>query len=117
MGTKWEATSSQKEAIDKDIEAVKEWGDRNNRPMYIGEFGAYSRADFNSRFRWTEYMVQAMEQNQISWSYWEFCSGFGAWDQKVENGKMPIKNCLRIVNFFFINFSIIDIHKVNTARN
>ena len=84
MGTKWEATSSQKEAIDKDIEAVKEWGDRNNRPIYIGEFGAYSRADFNSRFRWTEYMVQAMEQNQISWSYWEFCSGFGAWDQKVE---------------------------------
>ena len=34
-----------KEAIDKDIEAVKEWGDRNNRPMYMGEFGAYSRAD------------------------------------------------------------------------
>ena len=33
-----EATSSQKEAIDKDIEVAKEWGDRNNRPMYIGEF-------------------------------------------------------------------------------
>ena len=29
-------------------------------------------------------MVQAMEQNQISWSYWEFCSGFGAWNPKVE---------------------------------
>ena len=38
MGTKFEIKlpilcSSQKEAIDKDIEAVKEWGDRNNRPV------------------------------------------------------------------------------------
>ena len=84
MGTTWDATNTQKELIDKDIAIVKEWGIRNNRPIFIGEFGAYSKADFNSRFRWTEYMVQVMQKNEISWSYWEFCSGFGAWDQETK---------------------------------
>ena len=84
MGTTWDATNTQKELIDKDIAIAKEWGIRNNRPIFIGEFGAYSKADFNSRFRWTEYMVQVMQKNEISWSYWEFCSGFGAWDQQTK---------------------------------
>ena len=84
MGTTWDATNTQKELIDKDIAIVREWGIRNNRPIFIGEFGAYSKADFNSRFRWTEYMVQVMQKNEISWSYWEFCSGFGAWDQQTK---------------------------------
>ena len=29
-------------------------------------------------------MVQVMQKNEISWSYWEFCSGFGAWDQQTK---------------------------------
>ncbi|MAV16212.1 MAG: endoglucanase [Candidatus Marinimicrobia bacterium] len=84
LGTKWVGSEEQKKAIENDLQLVVDWGQANNRPMFLGEFGAYSKADFNSRFRWTEYIVSSMEKKEISWSYWEFCSGFGAWDQETE---------------------------------
>jgi len=46
----------------------------------MGEFGAYSKADLDSRARWTEFVARSAEKRDIAWAYWEFCSSFGIYD-------------------------------------
>ena len=47
----------------------------------MGEFGAYSKADMESRVRWTDFVARSAEKRGIAWSYWDFASaGFGVYD-------------------------------------
>ncbi len=80
MGTTWEASEAQKQAIVKDMDRVASWAKRQNRPVYLGEFGAYSKADIDSRARWTAFVAQSAWERGFSWAYWEFCAGFGIYD-------------------------------------
>jgi endoglucanase len=50
-------------------------------PVYLGEFGAFEKADLASRVLWTRAMVREMEARGFSWAYWEFCAGFGVYDR------------------------------------
>jgi endoglucanase len=83
LGTKWEGTKDELQAIDRDFDRAAEWAKANDRPIYVGEFGAYSKADDESRGRWTRAITHAAEARGFSWSYWEFCSGFGAFDRET----------------------------------
>jgi endoglucanase len=80
LGTTWSNTAAEREAIISDFDAVLSWSNANNRPINIGEFGAYSRADMNSRYLWTYFITSLSELYKMSWHYWEFGSGFGAYD-------------------------------------
>jgi endoglucanase len=80
LGTTWSNTPSQREAIINDFDAALSWATNNNRPINVGEFGAYSRADMNSRYLWTYFITSLSELYNMSWHYWEFGSGFGAYD-------------------------------------
>jgi endoglucanase len=80
LGTAWANTPSQREAIISDFDAVLAWATINNRPINIGEFGAYSRADMDSRYLWTYFITSLSELYNMSWHYWEFGAGFGAYD-------------------------------------
>ena len=62
------------------FDAINSWAATNNVPVYLGEFGAYSKADIDSRERWTAFVAREAERRNFSWAYWEFCSGFGAYD-------------------------------------
>lgn len=84
LGTTWTATESQKAALDEDLDSVKQWAERHNRPVYLGEFGAYSAAPQQSREAWTEYVRSAAEQRNFSWSYWEFGAGFGIYNRDTK---------------------------------
>ena len=81
IGTKWTGAPEEKQAVTKDFDKVLTWSKNNNRPIYIGEFGAYSKADMASRVLWTEFVAREAERRGFSWAYWEFCSGFGVYDQ------------------------------------
>jgi endoglucanase len=80
LGTRWTGDSADRDALKKDFESVARWGKKSKRPIYLGEFGAYSAADMSSRERWTHAVVRQAEQREFSWAYWEFCSGFGLFD-------------------------------------
>ena len=84
LGTTWSGTADQKLAVEKDLQKAADWGQSHNRPIYLGEFGAYSKADLTSRVLWTNFVARQAEARNMSWAYWEFCSGFGAYD--------PVKN-------------------------
>jgi len=81
LGTTWMGSQNERNEINKAFDAAADWARQHGRPLYMGEFGAYSAADMNSRYRWTDYVARAAEKRGISWSYWEFGAGFGAFDR------------------------------------
>ena len=93
-GTTWQGTAKQTEAIQKDFAKVASWSKKHQRPIYLGEFGAFSTADMESRARWTAAVVRTAEKHGLSWSYWEFASGFGAYDPKANAWREPLRRAL-----------------------
>lgn len=94
LGTTWEGTEAQQTAVQADMDKALAWGNTHRRPIYMGEFGAYSRADTESRQRWTSYMARQAEQRGISWAYWEFGAGFGVYDREAKTWNEPIYKAL-----------------------
>ncbi|MDI7277593.1 MAG: glycoside hydrolase family 5 protein [Anaerolineae bacterium] len=80
LGTKWLGTAAEQAAVRRDLDVAASWGERHGRPIYLGEFGAYSRGEMESRARWTAFVAREAEARGFSWAYWEFCSGFGVYD-------------------------------------
>jgi endoglucanase len=71
------------------LDVAKAWSASTRYPVYVGEFGAYSKADSASRISFNRAMRSAMEARGMSWSYWEFAAGFGVYDpvaQKFRDG-------------------------------
>jgi endoglucanase len=94
MGTTWEASENEQKALEADLDLAAEWGEKNNRPLYLGEFGAYSKADLDSRMRWTSFVARQAEARGMSWAYWEFGAGFGIYDRELKTWITPLLNAL-----------------------
>jgi len=94
MGTTWERTPDQENALENDLDRAAKWAEKNGRPLYLGEFGAYSKADMDSRIRWTEAVARQAEARGMSWAYWEFGAGFGIYDRQLEIWITPLLNAL-----------------------
>ncbi len=77
LGLQWTGSANEKQVVQREFDMVSRWAAENGRPVYMGEFGAYYKADMDSRARWTEYVARQAEERGFSWAYWEFCSGFG----------------------------------------
>ncbi|NLJ84768.1 MAG: glycoside hydrolase family 5 protein [Halanaerobiaceae bacterium] len=80
LGTTWTGTFREKKMIELELDRASKWAQENNRPLYLGEFGAYEKADMESRVRWTSFVAREAEKRNIPWAYWEFNSGFGIYD-------------------------------------
>lgn len=94
LGTTWSGTPAEQQAIQNEITLIANWGITNNRPMNIGEFGAYSAADIDSRARWTAFVARTAEAKDISWHYWEFIAGFGVYNSTTNDWNYPLLNAL-----------------------
>lgn len=76
------------------LETARAWGQRNNRPIFVGEFGAYSAGDIDSRVRWTAFVRGEAERMNLSWGYWEFGAGFGIYDRSTNQWRTPLLQAL-----------------------
>ena len=94
LGTTWDASEAEKAAITAHFEQVMAWGKAHNRPLFLGEFGAYSKADMDSRARWTAFVAREAEKDGFAWAYWEFCSGFGVYDPVANAWREPLLKAL-----------------------
>jgi endoglucanase len=79
-GRKWTGTDEAKAELIADLDEAVRWSAANNVPINVGEFGAYDKAEMESRARWTAFLCREMEKRDMSWNYWEFCSSFGVYD-------------------------------------
>jgi endoglucanase len=93
-GTTWHGTPKETEAMQKDFIKVAAWSKKHKRPIYLGEFGAFAAADMDSRVRWTAAVARTAEKHGFSWAYWEFASGFGAYDLKTNAWREPLRKAL-----------------------
>ncbi|MFA5257047.1 MAG: glycoside hydrolase family 5 protein [Opitutales bacterium] len=85
LGTKWTGSDAEKQAVNDDFDYAKNWGEAHDRPMMIGEFGAHSKADMESRARWTKYVADSAIAHGFGFTYWDFCAEyFGAYDPGKE---------------------------------
>lgn len=94
LGTRWNGSDIELQSIRFDFLSASLWGKAHNRPIYLGEFGAYSKADIDSRALWTSAVARTAEAYGFTWAYWEFCAGFGVYDPSLRQWNLPIKNAL-----------------------
>jgi endoglucanase len=94
VGTQWNGTEAEKALLNIDFDLAELWGQKYRRPIYLGEFGAYNKADMDSRHRWTDFVARTAEDRDFGWAYWEFCAGFGAYDPQAGRWNEPILTAL-----------------------
>lgn len=93
IGVKWGSTADH-EQIAKDFSAVAAWSRSHDRPILLGEFGAYDKGDIALRAAWTASVARAAESNHFAWSYWQFEGSFGAYDVASDKWVEPIYRAL-----------------------
>ena len=94
LGTTWEGTDAEKQTVDQAMDKAAAWGQTHQRPIYLGEFGSFNKADIDSRARWTQCVARSAEAHGFAWTYWEFCSGFGVYDPVVNQWRAPLLQAL-----------------------
>ena len=93
-GITWNGTEGERQKIRADFAKAAEWAKVNNRPVFLGEFGAYDRAPMESRARYTDAVARTAEANGWSWAYWQFDSDFILYDIQQEKWVEPILRAL-----------------------
>jgi endoglucanase len=93
-GRKWTGSEAEQAAVRKNFQKAATWAKQHALPVFLGEFGTFHEADMASRARWTRFIVREAEKLGFSWAYWEFCSGFGAFDPEAEQWRQPLKMAL-----------------------
>jgi endoglucanase len=94
-GTKWDGTEADKEAVRRDFKAAADWSQKEQRPVFMGEFGTSAGvADMDARVRWTAFIASEAPRYHLTWAYWEYQANFGIWDPKAQQWREPLKAAL-----------------------
>ena len=89
-------------SIDKDFDAAQAWAKQHDRPILLGEFGAYDKAPQEVRMKYTAAVARAAEKRGWAWTYWQFDSNFivyvidkDAWNEPIHKALVPTATGLR----------------------
>ncbi len=93
-GIKWMGTDDEKALIENKLKVAADWSKENNRPIFLGEFGAYDKGDMDSRVRYTSFVARTSEKLGFSWAYWQFDSNFIVYNVEKEAWVEPILKAL-----------------------
>jgi endoglucanase len=94
IGIKWNNTEAEIKSVESRLKVAADWSKENNRPVFLGEFGAYDKGDMDSRARYTALVARTAEKFGFSWAYWQFDSDFILYDVNKESWVEPIFNAL-----------------------
>ncbi|HTS24363.1 MAG TPA: cellulase family glycosylhydrolase [Bryobacteraceae bacterium] len=94
-GITW-GTDAEKQKVEEDFAGVQAWSNIQNRPILLGEFGAYDQggADMVSRVCYTSHLARTAESLGWAWAYWQFDSDFIVFDMADDDWVMPIFRAL-----------------------
>jgi endoglucanase len=84
IGTPWRGTEADQAPLLELLDGVTTWNADPDRQfeIFMGEFGAYGAyAEPEYRKAWTAFIAREAEHREMSWAYWEFDQGFGAYDE------------------------------------
>ncbi|SRR5579871_627698 len=86
--------AGQRAAAAAPLTAAKAWADVAGYPVFLGEFGAYSKADMPSRVTYTRFVREQAEARGFPWAYWELAAGFGVYDPVAHTWRVPLEDAL-----------------------
>lgn len=94
-GVNW-GTPEEHARIGKDFDTVEAWSNKHDRPILLGEFGAYDKAPQDARIAYTAAVARAAEQRGWAWTYWQFDSNFvvylideNRWNEPIHRALVP----------------------------
>jgi endoglucanase len=70
-------------AFENKLRYVRAWSDYYGRPVHLGEFGAFTRADSDSRARFYAAFRWQAEKLGLGWAIWDWSANFRYWDKKA----------------------------------
>jgi endoglucanase len=92
-GIHW-GTPSDFARLEKDFDTAQAWAKKHDRPVYLGEFGAYDKAPAEDRPKYTAAVARAAEKRGWAWGYWQFDSNFIVYDIDKDEWNAPIRDAL-----------------------
>jgi len=89
-------TADDEARIARDFDTVAAWSKANDRPILLGEFGAYdgSGTPIADRARYALTVRKAAEARGMPWAYWQFDSDFVVYDIDHDRWVEPIRRAL-----------------------
>ena len=81
-------------ALTADFDKALAWSEREQRPLLIGEFGAFYAAPMDSRITWTSSVRAEAEKRGFSWAYWDFGTSFAVYNLAAKEWREPILRAL-----------------------
>lgn len=93
-GVRWTGTDQERRRIELDFAKAQQWAVAHDRPVLLGEFGAYDKADMDSRARYTAAVARTAERLGWSWAYWQFDSDFVVYDIGKDGWVEPLRKAL-----------------------
>ena len=92
-GVKW-GTQAEKAKVAADFAPAAEWSKQHQRPILLGEFGAYDKGDMASRAAYTTHVARTAEALGWAWAYWQFDSDFILYNIDKDQWTEPIRKAL-----------------------
>jgi endoglucanase len=92
-GVRWGSPADHAK-IRQDFDAVQSWAKKQDRPVFLGEFGAYDKAPLEDRSEYTSAVARAAEERGWAWGYWQFDSNFIVYDIDADRWNEPIYRAL-----------------------
>lgn len=93
-GVRWTGTEAERKAVRDDFDRAAAWAKEHNRPIFLGEFGAYDKGPMADRARYTDAVARTAESLGWSWAYWQFDSDFILYDISRDAWVVPIRDAL-----------------------
>lgn len=89
-------SATDRAAVLADFDKVAAWSAANNRPILLGEFGAYDKSGtpLDLRVAYTSTVRSEAERHGFGWAYWQFEGDFVVWDMANQRWVEPIRKAL-----------------------
>jgi endoglucanase len=80
--------------IEENFDRAQAWAKQHDRPILLGEFGAYDKAPQEDRNKYTAAVARAAEKRGWAFTYWQFDSNFIVYDIDKDAWNLPIYKAL-----------------------
>ncbi len=82
-GSRWRASRCDTAVAITRFNKVGAWAAKNQVPVFLGEFGAFDRADTLSRILYTSFVAKQARARGWSYAYWKYNTDFGIYDDST----------------------------------
>lgn len=81
-------------AVTTELKLAADWGKYWNRPIHLGEFGAYMKAAPKDRAEYYRFVSSEATRLGIGWCIWDWKAGFAYWDRTRNDAHAGLRKAL-----------------------